>query len=586
MLSRRHLYLPWIAAAVVVVLAACGTDEPSRAPSEAQVVTTAVSAPRYVVLTSFEELAEEATAIVIGTGTGQRESQTHQGRDPNNPSQLDPNYAGLGVAYQVEVERYLKGAGPDVLSVYQSEGSLTTHSGGPGVVGVGVPGGSGTVSGNQVRTVSKAAEFPIREGVRYLFFLEPMTYYPDLMTGVAHPPRFVLDGGTASPDGPWEGASEYFPTMPESDLIDTVEEIVLAVSMASARAGGTSEAVYRSLAETGADFAPAFGEARDATFTPALAKERAVEIAADEFMRGFDLPAGRGIESRIDARAVTAIFSGSSDSFSRTWDVVEREVWVVSLWDLPIRIPCGGTIAGGCPDSVDPPHFTLAVDARTGEIVGFEMAGAGGMSSTWDRVDLRPASVAPPVTPTPFPTATTVASSMDNPKRIVPAIVPTTAVTPSGSMATPEPTSTPATLEREQRTATPAPVTPLAGTLYLTPTPEGELCDPVLGVISAYIVEPAAGAVDVPLDAPIVYLFPRPLPIARLRVIPETRLKEPRLERGSPGHPPASLLGIVEPVDGWLPGTTYRVEFTFGQLSHVSACEHLGTVAQTFTTAP
>ena len=59
-----------------------------------------------------------------------------------------------------------------------------------------------------------------------MFFLTRMTYYPDLLTGVAHPSRFVLDGGTASPDGPWERASTYFPAMPESDLIVAVEEIM------------------------------------------------------------------------------------------------------------------------------------------------------------------------------------------------------------------------------------------------------------------------------------------------------------------------------------------------------------------------
>ncbi len=214
MLSRRRLTPIWIAAAVVGVLA-CSPSAPlsPAGQGDSQVVTTVVSVPSYVIFTSFEKLAREATAIVIGTGTGKQESQTHQGRDPNNPSEVDPNYAGLGVAYQVEVERYLKGAGPDVLSVYQAEGSLITHT-------------KGLSRGQQVRTVDKAAEFPIREGIRYLFFLKPMTYYPDLMTGVAHPPRFVLDVGKASPDGPWEGAPEYFPPGPESDLIGTVEEIV------------------------------------------------------------------------------------------------------------------------------------------------------------------------------------------------------------------------------------------------------------------------------------------------------------------------------------------------------------------------
>ncbi len=149
---------------VVRLSTAAPTATPPGVPGDSQVVTTVVSAPRYVIFTSFEELEREATAIVIGTGTGQRESRTHQGRGLN-PDELDPNYAGVGVAYQVEVERYLKGAGPDVLLVYQNEGSLTIPT-------------KGRRKGQQIATVDKAAKFPIREGVRYLFFLRRPPYPP------------------------------------------------------------------------------------------------------------------------------------------------------------------------------------------------------------------------------------------------------------------------------------------------------------------------------------------------------------------------------------------------------------------------
>ena len=125
--NRRHLYLPWIAAAIVAVLA-CSPSAPlspaeqaeptpadsialaqpatpqTRAPGDSQEVTSVECIPRRIVRTSFEELEREATAIVIGTGTG--ESRPMQEPDPSR---------NFGVAYQVEVERYLKGAGPDML---------------------------------------------------------------------------------------------------------------------------------------------------------------------------------------------------------------------------------------------------------------------------------------------------------------------------------------------------------------------------------------------------------------------------------------------------------------------------------------
>ena len=165
--------------------------------------------------------------------------------------------------------------------------------------------------------------------------------------------------------------------------------IVLAVAVAQYGSPSDSELVYKTLAETGAEFAADFGDARDADFNATIAKQDAKETAVAEFMSGFDLPEGREIEQKIDIRAVKAIFSGSSDGFSRNWDIIDREVWVVALWDLPISIPCGGSVAGGCQGDFQPPHFTLAIDAHTGQIVGADLSGVGSISSTWDDVDLQ-----------------------------------------------------------------------------------------------------------------------------------------------------------------------------------------------------
>ena len=172
-------------------------------------------------------------------------------------------------------------------------------------------------------------------------------------------------------------------------LIGLPVVIVLAVAVAQDGSPSDSELAYETLAETGAEFAPNFGDARDANFNATIAKQDAEGTAVAEFMRGFDLPEGRGIEERIDTRTVTAIFSGSSSGFSREWDIIDREVWVISLWDLPISIHCGGSVAGECRDDFQPPHFTLAIDAHTGQIVGADLSGVGRISSTWDDVDLQ-----------------------------------------------------------------------------------------------------------------------------------------------------------------------------------------------------
>ena len=78
MLSGRRFTPLWIAAAVVVVLAACGTDEPSQAPvaptatpqtgvpGDDEEVASVACISRSIVRTSFEELEEELRELKGG----------------------------------------------------------------------------------------------------------------------------------------------------------------------------------------------------------------------------------------------------------------------------------------------------------------------------------------------------------------------------------------------------------------------------------------------------------------------------------------------------------------------------------------
>ncbi|MFW6195226.1 MAG: hypothetical protein ACOC5M_01750 [Chloroflexota bacterium] len=158
---------------------------------------------------------------------------------------------------------------------------------------------------------------------------------------------------------------------------------------------------YDNLNEAGAVFAPAFGEARDAEFDANVSKERAEKIAIGRFMRGFDLPTDRGIQEIIEARAVKAIFSGSSTGSSQDWDVHDRQAWVVVLHDIPRAIPC----PGGCTEGTPRPRYTVAVDAGTGDVVGLDLSGAGPISSSYNGVDLKVDDPGEAEIPTPVPTA-------------------------------------------------------------------------------------------------------------------------------------------------------------------------------------
>lgn len=207
MTMSKALLVALLTGALLFLAAGCGGPaEPAQpatpqteTPGDSEEVTSVACISKSVVATSFEELEREATAIVIGTGTGESRPM----------DELEPG-TNFGVAYQVEVERYLKGTGPDMLPVYNMEGCTST------------------VRGKPMRGPWVNPPPPIREGARYLFFLRPHPYLPDpdVMWRVTQPSRFLLDGGTASPDVSWPGPMKNFPAMPESDLVGTVEAIV------------------------------------------------------------------------------------------------------------------------------------------------------------------------------------------------------------------------------------------------------------------------------------------------------------------------------------------------------------------------
>ena len=171
--------------------------------------TTAIVSSAYVTADSVEDLASRSSVVVIGTVTSAKPERLEiPGELPGNPGKPDPNYTGVARVYEIEVERYMKGAEGSTLQVVQFEGSIVSI-------------------GGQVREVQwKSAGYPLTTGTRYLLFLIPQGQVPDLWLGTAQPFRFTLSDGLAKAESPHGRIEELFPDRLESDFVSDVETVI------------------------------------------------------------------------------------------------------------------------------------------------------------------------------------------------------------------------------------------------------------------------------------------------------------------------------------------------------------------------
>lgn len=93
---------------------------------------TSHSTPRIisdipVFYTSFQELASRSTNIVIGSVIAPVE-MINTARDIDDLSHPDPDYFSISQIYEVEVERYLKGKGEEIIDIVQNQGFLIIQS--------------------------------------------------------------------------------------------------------------------------------------------------------------------------------------------------------------------------------------------------------------------------------------------------------------------------------------------------------------------------------------------------------------------------------------------------------------------------
>jgi hypothetical protein len=159
--------------------------------------------------------------VAIGTVTATG-SIFNSRRDTEDQTQPARDSFGVGQEYQVQIERYLKGSGPAVLTVVVTEGAILSPP-------------EKVTQADIERAKAASGIPPLTVGARYLLLLKSFTvHYPgtDYYAGQGQPWRFVLsEDGTGVLEAP-SGALGSFPQdfipRPDAPLLPQVEQLIQA----------------------------------------------------------------------------------------------------------------------------------------------------------------------------------------------------------------------------------------------------------------------------------------------------------------------------------------------------------------------
>lgn len=167
--------------------------------------------------TSIDNLVSSAQMIVIGSITPSEEI-VNMARDPQDHTQQDDGLYGVGQVYQLKVESYLYGTGPEVLNVVQPEGHID-HVNTSEVL----PDQAKNAKGNGYPFI------PLASG-KYLMFLEHLNGFPEAyVTGSGgHPWRFTLIDNIAAPESAEPEYNKQFKPTKKDDLVKLIKDLLKA----------------------------------------------------------------------------------------------------------------------------------------------------------------------------------------------------------------------------------------------------------------------------------------------------------------------------------------------------------------------
>ena len=162
------------------------------------------------------KIVAHSALVLIGTiSDAEPRVERFSGRIPGDPSRPDPNWTTLAYVHDVQVERYLKGSGPDTLSVMQPTGHENVSP------------GSGATPWFLYHVRYSAHNFYFEGGGRYLLFLRESEHAPGLWMGTAEPYKYLFTDGRARARTPLKNPDGLFSTrLPKDDVVGRVKEVI------------------------------------------------------------------------------------------------------------------------------------------------------------------------------------------------------------------------------------------------------------------------------------------------------------------------------------------------------------------------
>jgi hypothetical protein len=228
-ISNKYKSLAWflILSTMIPSCLAANQSNESPYPQPVNVASPSVKVSvqqSYVVYNTFAEIVDRSDVIVLGQPT-LRQGVVNTARDPNDPAKEDPELFGIGRVYEVKVEGYLKGDGPELIYVVQSEGLIPSKS-------------QELTEENFEQARQLFKPLPLELGKRYIFFLHsPQFTYSEfsranLFGGIGHPWRFeITSSECVQPEDEVTDLYRYFPAQPLEDFVKLISDPSSIVEM-------------------------------------------------------------------------------------------------------------------------------------------------------------------------------------------------------------------------------------------------------------------------------------------------------------------------------------------------------------------
>lgn len=180
----------------------------------------------YIVDASLKESIAHSEIIVIGEviGVGEMFNSHRDVQDQTKPAR---DTFGVGQEYVLQVQRYLKGSGPDVLTIVQTEGAVWSPP--------------ESVTQTDIERARAAQGVPqFEKGKLYLLLLKSLAaYHPEkaYYAGQGLPWRFALapdgTGVMEAPSGALASIPQDFIPRPDAPLIPQIEQLIQAETNAT-----------------------------------------------------------------------------------------------------------------------------------------------------------------------------------------------------------------------------------------------------------------------------------------------------------------------------------------------------------------